>query len=276
MTTCSTGQIAFYEKNKIDLENVDIQITVTDAIASNNGQDFVNFMRNRNNYSAFMTTDSTDLANTTLEVFLGDVKAIDSLFLVGHNLKNYHIEYKAGLGSYLDFTDPIQPTDDDNETTYYNFQSVQADTIRIIIYGTQVADADKQIKQLILTEKLGQFEGFPIVKSPTTATNKRNTKMLSGKARVVETLESFKCSLQVKHWRKEADIELVQDLYFLREGFLLWINSNKPEQFFSEVRGYRKQDIYLVRPTNEFKGEYAGGIYSNGLKQSINLAEVIT
>ncbi len=33
MTTCSTGQIAFFEKNKLDLENVDIEILVAEAKA---------------------------------------------------------------------------------------------------------------------------------------------------------------------------------------------------------------------------------------------------
>lgn len=270
------GQIIFLKKNKIDLEAVDASITVTDAVADNSGQDYVNFMRNRNNRSAWMTTGSTDAALTTLNISLGDVKGISNIMLVGHNLKNYTIKYRQGLGTFLNFSTTIAPTNDANSTTYYSFDEVQATEIEIVINGTQVADADKMIKQLIITEMLGQFEGWPQVRNPEFGTNKKVTQMLSGKSRVVEMLESFRCTLDVRHWRKAADIALIEQIYFLREGVLMWINSDTPTQFFTDVRGYRKEDIFLVRPLDAYSPEFVSGIYQNGLAQSIKLGEVIT
>ena len=270
------SQIIFFKKNKIDLEAVDTSIIVTDSVASNNGQEFVQYMRNRNNFSAWMTTDSTDAALTQLDISLGDQKLISDIILVGHNLKNYTIQYRSGIGSFLNFSTTIAPTADDNSTTYYTFGAVQATDVRIIINGTQVADEDKTIKQLIITERLGKFEGWPQVRSPEFGTNKKVTEMLSGKSRVVEMLENFRCTLDVRHWRKANDIALIEQIYFARSGVLMWINSNNPEQFFTEVRGYRKQDIFLVRPLDEYSPEFVSGIYSNGLAQSIKFGEVIT
>lgn len=271
-----SSQIKFFDKNRIDLQYSDIQITVTDATAYNNGQDFVNRMRDRKNYTAWMTTDSNDAALTQLDINLGDQKAITDIIIVGHNLKNYTIQYRSGIAPFDDFPTAIAPTNDTGSTSAYNFTQVQATDIRIIINGTQVADADKVIKQLIITKSLGQFEGWPQIKKPKIDTNKKITKMLSGKSRIVEGLESFSCTLDVKAWRIQEDLDLVEQIYFKREGVLMWINANDPAQFFLDLKGYRQSDIFLVRPSDDYGMEFLSGVYVNAVKTSMSLVEVIT
>lgn len=269
------SQIIFFEKNKIDLEQQSVSITVTDSIASNNGQEFVNFMRNRNNYSAWMTTDSEDAALTQLDIDLGDLRDITDILLIGHNFKDYTIQYKQGLGSYLDFPTPINVSGSTESSSLHNFNQVQATDIKIIISGTQVPDAEKILKQLIITDRIGQLKGWPVVKSPIVSTNKIKSKMLSGKTNIVESLEAFSCTLDVRHWSIQEDVSIVEDIYFRREGVLMWINANAPEQFKLDLRGYRKEDIFLVRPQDEFRPELVRGIYDNGLKIAMKLVEVI-
>jgi len=270
------GQVKWYLKNKIDLENEDAQITSTDLVASNNGQEFVNLMRNRNNFSAWLTTDSTDAANTELLIEFGDERFLTDIIIVGHNLKAYTIQYRKGIGSYTDFSTPVNVTAGTDGTTTHSFTQISATDVKIIITGTQIADEDKIIKQLILTESIGQFEGWPVIKKPEINTNKRKSKMLSGKVRVVESLESFSCTLDVRHWKIQEDLDIIEEIYFKREGVLMYINADHPEQFFLDLKGFRKEDIFLVRPIDNYNNTLVSGLYQAGIKRSMKVAEVIT
>ena len=270
-------QIKFYKRNKIDLLTTEANITVTDAAATNTGQSFVDFVRNRSNDSAWITTGSNDAANTQLDVFLGESKAIDEIFLIGHNFKAFTIQYFDGV-VFQDFSTAISETTNSDFVTNFTFTSQETDQIRIIITGTQTADADKVLRQLVLTEKIatGQLEGFPVIKRPRVSTSRKVSNMLSGKVNVVEGVESFSCSLEVRNWNIVGDLDIVEDLYFRREGFLMWLSGGEETQFGTTARkAYRLQDLFLVRPTNEYSPEYVRGIYVNGLKMKMNLAEAI-
>ena len=268
------AQIRWYNKNVIDLENVDIDIVVTDSVAYNNGQEFVDQIRDRKNYTAWMTTDSTDAANTQLDISLGDPRAITNIILLGHNFKAYTIQYKNGIGAYQNFSTTIAPTNDTEDHSYYSFTEVNATDIRIIITGCQTVDADKILAQLIITKSIGQFTGWPQITSPRIETQKKTVKMLSGKLRVIEGLQAFSCSLDVKAWRIQDDIDIIEEIYFKREGVLMWIQANDPNQFFLDLKGYRKNEIYLVRPTDNWEPLLLSGVYVNPIKVSMSVAEV--
>ena len=161
------AQIRFFNKNKIDLSNTLVAITVTDAVATNTGQSFVDFVRNRNNTSAWLTTGSTDAANTTLEVDMTDTRELSEVLIVSHNLKAYTIKYWTGI-VWTDFSTVIAETANTETTNHHAFATVTTQKIQIIITATQTVDADKQIKQLILTDEVaaGQLEGWPVIKRP--------------------------------------------------------------------------------------------------------------
>lgn len=266
-------QIMFFKKNWIDLSK-DATLTITDAVASNNGQSYVDYVRNRNNFSAWMTTDSTDAALTQIDIDMLDPKDISDIILVGHNLKNYTIQYHNGV-TYVDFSTVINPTTDTASTTHYSFTQVSCTLIRIIINGTQVANADKRINQIILTEKIatGQLTGWPQIKKPTLSTNKKISKALSGKSSVIETVGFYSAQLTVDAWTIDNDLDIVEAIYNNREGVLMWICGGSETQFKTTRMGYRLEDIYLVRPTDDYSPEYINGQYQNGLKIKMQLQE---
>jgi hypothetical protein len=270
-----SSQIRFFKKNIIDLSDVNASITVTDSIAANNGQDFVNYLRNRKNSSAWVTTGSTDAALTELEVLMSSKDDLDSIIMVKHNFKAYTIQYWNGV-AWTDFSTPISETTNTFETTFHTFTAVQTEKIKIIIQGTMVADADKIMRQLIVTELLGKFNGWPIVKNPKISTNKKKNVMLSGKINLVETIENFSTKLEAKILKDSDDLDLVENIYFRREGVLIWINSNDDDQFSSVRLGYRKEDIYLVRPIDDYSPEFFQGLYQTGIKFKMTLQESIS
>lgn len=167
------NQIIWFEKNKLDQDNESASITVTDLVAENDGAEFVDRMRNRDNRSAWMTTLSTDAANTQLDIDLGEDEFISDIILVKHNFKSYTIQYWNGT-TYINFSTVIAPTNDQNSTSHFNFNKIESSKIRIVIFGTQVADDDKELFQLIITDRIGQLNGWPEISGTEFDTTKKN------------------------------------------------------------------------------------------------------
>lgn len=270
-------QIMFFRKSLMDLSVDNVTITVTDAVATNNGQDYVDYMRNRKNDSAWLTTGSTDAANTELEIDFTDSIEITDILLVGHNLKAYTIEYWTGV-AWADFSTAIAETVNAETTNHYNFTSQITSKIKLIITGAQVVDADKVIKQLIVSRRIGtgQLTGWPTIKKPMVSTNKKSSKMLSGKINLVESVDSFSCELEVKSWNIENDLDIIEEIYFKHQGVLLWLSGGDEDQFSDNRKGYRLEDIYLVRPTSEYTPELHKGVYSAGIKTKLKLKEAVS
>lgn len=269
-------QIKVFNKNKLDLTYTNASISVTDATATYDGSDIVNYLRNRNNYSAWATTNSNDAANTTLVCNFGDVVSLTDIILVKHNLKSYTIKYWDG-SAYQDFSTAISETINTETTTFHSFDQVNTERIQIIITGTMTANDDKILRQLIATSKVltGQLQGWPEIKKPTHTTGKRINTMLSGKINVVETLSSFSMQLSVKNWNIDADLSIVEQFYFGRRGFLISISGGDEDQFSHKRIGYRKEDIYLMRAVDDYEPEWNSFVYKNGIKLSISLRESI-
>jgi hypothetical protein len=270
------AQIKFFNKNKLDIDNVDVNITVTDAVATDDGEALLDLMRNRNNASAWITTGSTDAANTTLVFDMVDERPVSDIIIVKHNLKAFTVKYWDGA-VYQDFSTAISETVNTEETSYYSFTEVQTSKLQLIITGTQTVDDDKTIRQFIATDKLltGQLVGWPIIKSPRHNSSKQINKMLSGKVNVVESVGAFSFSLTVSNWTKDADLNIVEEIYFGRKGVLVSLSGGDDAQFTNRRIGYRKEDIYLMRTVNDYSPEWSKGIYTNGLKINMKLAESI-
>lgn len=270
----SAAPIKFFKKNLIDLSNTPGTITVTDTLATDDGSDVIDFVRNRENDSAWVTTGSADANNTQLDIDLGEGRDMDSILLVKHNWKAFTIKYWNG-SAYTDFSTAIAQTTNTDETSFFSFTQVECQLIRIIITGTQTANDDKHLYQLILAELIGTLAGWPMIKNPMHDRNKKITKMLSGKANVQESVGAFAVDLEVSNWRSQADLDVVDEVYFKRDAVLVWLCGGNESQFSMELRGYRLEDIYMMRPTNSFEPEYVKGLYQTGTKIKIALTEAI-
>lgn len=266
-------QIKLYYRNILDIDNNNITLTVTDTIATDNGQTIVDFVRNRNNNSAWLTTGSTDAANTEIELDLADVEFIDSIILVGHNLGAFTIQYDDS--GWVDFSTPINETVNADSTTGFTFTEVLTNKIRIIISGTQVVDADKIIKQIIVAKTLRQFEAFPEIQKPSQSRNRSIKKMLSGKSNFVSQVGGFSVSLKLKYWKNSEDLDAIEEIYTNRLPVLVWLCGGDDDQFSSKRIGYRKEDFYLMRPSNDYVPQWFSYLYTTGLDITVKLVEVV-
>ena len=272
-TNCKSGQILFLRKSYIDLDNKNPIITITDAVATNTGQDSVTFLRNRNNISGWVTTNSTDAANTEILVELFDYFNVDLIALVKHNFKNYTIEWRNSSAVWASYD--IGSLNTETTNIHEKVTPVLTNAIRITITGTQIVDADKELRQLIITEKKYKFEGWPVIKKPVHSKNKKNNKMLSGKVNIVDSRGAFSCTLEIKLSGSENDLTAHEEIYEQAEGLLMLLSGGNEDQFRTKRKGYKNEDFVLVRPVDEYSNPYDKGVYTMGMKIKMKLAETI-
>jgi hypothetical protein len=264
-----------YRKNHIDLDRPNPVLSVTDLTALNSGEAYLKFLRNRNNNSGWNTSGSNDAANTELLIELKDWLKVDMIMLVIHNFKNFKVEYyDSGAADFVEIQNFVNNA---NKTTLLDNLNLITNAIKITVFGTFVADEDKTMRQLIITENFitGSFEGWPQIKKPVASTNRKKSKMLSGRSRIIETRGFFSATLDVKFLVIDNDLTIIENLYFHREGVLMLLSGGNEQQFRTNRIGYRNEDIVLVRPTNELELPYTNGVYNNGIKITMNLEEVV-
>jgi len=264
--------IKFFRKNVIDFANSLIEITVTDAIADDDGQDFVDLIRNRDNNSGWGTTNSLDAANTTLEIQFGETRTIERAILIGHTFKSYTLKYWNG-SAWTNFSTTIAPTTNEDSDTYHEFTEVQTTAVQLVILGTIDANTDKFLTQLILCEELGEFEDEPEVQ-PQFDKDRKATKFLSGKTFVARSVGGFNCRIRKKSVSNENDLSIVETLFNSYEGFLVWLCGGTVSQFETVRAGYRMRDIFLMNLSNEMQPEWLESRYYNGMQIDLRLVEV--
>lgn len=264
--------LKFYKKSVYDLSNPDPVTTVTDAIATSTGEDFTDFLRNRDLRSGWMTTGSTDAANTTLEIDFNDVREFDRIMILGHNLKAFTLKYWNG-STWTNFSTAIAETANTATSNYYEFTKVLSDKLQLIITGTQTPDVDKSIKQIIVTEFLGAFDCEPKVE-PIFDKDRKANKYLSGKTFISKAVGAFTARVRMGNAVSENDLALVETLFSVFEGFLMSPSGGTTTQFETIREGWRLEDIYYMACSNEYNPEWADGYYKNGMPIDMKLVEV--
>ena len=263
-----SAQIAFYHKSACDISEVGVTATATQ------GNDYAIQILNRSNLSAWITTGSVDSDNPYIDVDMVDTKTISDLFLIKHNFKNYTVKYWNG-STFVDFSPAIAETNYSDDNSNYPVSPVETSKIRIQIFGTQVSDEDKYLYQFVATDLIGRLQGWPVIKNPIHGTNVRTSTMLSGKNFVTRNVGGFSCTLEVSNWKNNADLTLIETLYELTNGFLVYLCGGDESQFSSVRKGYRKEDLFLMKCMEDYSPEFVEGLYKTGLKLSIKLGEVV-
>lgn len=267
-------QIKIFNLPVSDLSNENFEINIYDTVATDNGQDIVNFMRNRNLTSSWLTTDSTDAAGTIVEAIIADSATVTDIFIIGHNFKDFDVQYWDGV-AWVNFESVTNNTSD-----FYHFShasSVITIKVRVVVNSTIIADSDKKITRLVITDKIesGQFISWPEIQKPTQGNIRKDSVMLSGKHFISGTQGSFSVKLKWKGITDQADVDIIEKMFLSRKAFMIWLSGGSEEQFRFKLTGYRKQDLYIVKPSKNYINEYYKGIYSLMLPQSIDLVEVV-
>lgn len=267
--------IKFFKKNRIDLSFEEGTISVTDTTATDNGQSYVNFLRNRDLTSGWATTGSNDAANTQLDVDFGSGrKDINRIILVGHNFKAYTIQYfNADTSNWTDFSPAINVSNNTADTIEHQFTTVNAKEFRLIVTETMTVDDDKFLKQLILTETIGELTVQPEI-MPVINRSRKVTRYISGKSHIIRSVEAFEVRLRKKNVVNENDLAIVEKLHENFEGFLVWLSGGTETQYDTIRKGWRLEDLYLMNLRSEQEIEWSDSRFKNGMDVDLRLVEV--
>lgn len=265
--------IKFYKKSVIDLSYTTPTLTVTDATATNDGATFLDFLRNRNNSSGWGTTDSNDAANTQIDVSFNELREFNRIILVKHNFKAFTIQYYNG-STYVDFSTAIAETTNTKDTNYYSFNAVECSAIRIIITGTQTANDDKELRQLLICEEIGGFTAIEPEIELEISKQRKTKNYLSGKAFVTTQVGGVEIRLRHPSISDTTDLALIETLFDYFGGFLVSVSGGTTTQFESVRQGYRLEDLFFMQCKNEYSPNYKDGRFKNGVEFDMRLVEV--
>lgn len=266
------ANIMIFEKNKLDLDFTGASISVTDSVASNTGAAFVSQLRDRSNFTGWGTTGSSDAANTQLDIDLKDAYELTYAILVNHNFKAYTLQYWNG-SSFVDFPTAINVSGNTDTTTIHTFTSVNARLLRLIISETMVADADKLMSQLIFTRRVNQLTGQPEVRPMSFDSDRKALKLVSGRHHISEKQKAIRVRLSFPPFKNQNDMNAVKDLYESFEGRLLSFVGGDDSGIPITVPGFRKQDFFLLKPTNDFDVSWRDGRFAHGQVTTIDMVE---
>lgn len=266
----------FFRKNFADIDYDGV------LIEASTGVSLRNVVRDRRRYGKWESVGSSDATTEYLIVYFDEAKTIDRLILVGHNFKAFTAQYYDG-SAWQDFSSvvtkegshaTISETDNEKTTSYYEFSSVSAERVKVTITATQTADAEKSLRELIVTEEIGTFEGWPTFE-PSFDYNQIEKKSGRGRSKYTLFDESFSCRLVFKGYQKEDDHALVQTLWQGMKEFLIYPCGGDASQFNFQEMGNRLEDIFLVWFTESLSPTYTMGVYSLGLNYDVRLGEVV-
>lgn len=277
-----TGGVKFFDTSKC------LGVNGGTAQASN-GDATAIYAIDRNPYTYWYTTGSSDASTETLEIDFGQTVPITRLLLLLHNFKSFTVKYDLS-GAWTDFTSVVgmdgslstisESTFADN-CAYYEFAEVTTSKILISVATTQVANAEKFLSQAIVTSEIGTLQGFPIIKPVVLDRNSKQKQTLSGKYSVTKADETASVTIDFSGYPSAAaynvDIDTALQLHDSDVPFLVWLcGGRRGSNFFRyTLRGYRLQDVFQMQVIKAFQLSYSQNVYMNGLNASVQLAESI-
>ena len=256
------------------------------AITASTNDGAAKFILDYNKHTLWESIGSNDITQETIEIELLTPQKINRLFIINHNLKKYNIKYWNG-SAYVNFTNAIgmngevkgsiTETTYSRSSSYYEFDEITTDAIYITMDATQIANQDKEIYGLYITEEIGTFEGFPRISRIKHDRSLRVAKALSGKAIVQKSYEVTEFSISFKTYPLQSDIDIVNTVHEIEETFLVWLCGGRVgTNYFRLVnRGYRPEDLYNMQIDKAISTDYEKGIYTNGINTSISLVEAV-
>lgn len=274
-----------------------------------------NYILNPDKAFSWQSSGSDDDTTETLTITFAQTSNIDSLFLVNHNFKDFKITYNGGsdfssvktvnfygYGVLTDengdvladengnlfsdgLTSPFQVeaheinvVDYDQNTSYFEFDAVDVDTIEIEAYNTQTADEEKSLNIFYATSQIGNFSNSGLSQnSPGIDYNNRVYTNINNKQFITKGKQSFSASVRLPYVFTQADIDLVESLLEREENFIMWLCGGKygSEYFRFNAKPYRLEDVYRVQNTRNSAPNFYQNSYFTGYINGLNVVEVV-
>ena len=294
-----TGAIKFFERSKALLSDGGVRATFTqgpnrDNISINNALSF-----DRDGYFRGTPSGDQSFRESVSFLFSPTIK-INRLFLVDTNLDQPILQFQIRGNRLSNVTDIDNNAPQllsgrdglfvktlgglrryrESRTLYYEFDEIEISSLNIAwqmqttsFWGFQ---ARPYLRQLILTNEIGTFVGFPNISAYSENQNEIVNQTSTGLKHITkqhETIDTFK--ILFHSHPIENDISIGDKLFASRKSFTLWpcgggYGSN---HFLFEKEGWRLGDIYNVQTTGMKSNRWYKNFYKGGISSRINLVE---
>lgn len=276
-----TGGAKFFQRSLSLFSDEQLTVSATSGTAS------AQRALDRNKVTYWRSVGSNDTVTETFEITWDNDVTFDRLLLIDHNFKEFNVQYDVagvwthfasvtGIGGSLA---NISETTFSEDSAYYEFTQVTTDKIRLQVVKTQVANDEKYLNQLIVTNELGTLEGYPDISGVEWSRNERSKKMLSGRTLSLKGEETFKCSMNFRNYPASLsnDIDLIFSLFDSEETFLLWLCGGRygSDYFRKALRGWRLRDVFSMQTVGGINPDYTSNSYILPVNFKFNMVESV-
>lgn len=275
-----SGGIKFFEPNMALSKDGATAAASTGTLTEDNVLD-------RNPLTVWRSVGSDDLTTETLTITFAAAVTFNRLFLLNHNFKEFDIQYDDS--GWTDFANVISLDDStpgtgiaettwNKSSSYYEFDSVTTDQVRIRIDTTQTVDAEKFLAEFVATLELGTLSGYPKVSPVRVSRNARVSTLLTGRYSVRKSIQTFAVNLDLDPYPSAYgdDLSLLMSLTDRDDDFLVWLCGGRygTTYFRTTLRGFRLADLLLMQIGEDFENEYNNNIYVGPIRTAFSLIEV--
>lgn len=277
-----TGGVSFFEKSKILYDES------ASATASSNSAN-ANLALGNDKFFKWESNGSSDGDTQTLTITPNNTITASRLFILGHNLKDFTVSVTGqnitGLesGFTADFggaatlvSGDIDQDDLSTDTAYYEFDSVSITELVISATHTQVADEEKRITQVILTDEIGTLTGYPEINGVSIDPDLKSQETIAGGFHIERGRENASFDMRLSTYPLQDDVDILDGLFDRTDPFLVWLCGGKPNQFTRKTRGWRAEDLYQMKVENTLNNGYFRNVYSLGVNQRYSFKQVVS
>lgn len=253
--------VKFFKDNVIDENGT---FTLTSA-----NQNLTSYLYDNNLMTQLISVGSDDVTPEVWEIEFASSKTIDRIFVGNHNIKAGKIEYWTGA-AWDDFAnDAIAWSNNTDDHSYFEFDSVSTTKIRLTMDTTQTANAEKVVGQLRAMEEIGE-----VLVNPSRVTfswrkhQKRHTTSTGGSVQVV-----FGEKYQAKFFFSDADVTDVALFETVKDqniAFYVYPGGGAANTNY----GFRVQDMFLVNYINDFEPNLKNNLFDIGARITLIFHEV--
>lgn len=219
------------------------------------------YLYDRNFSTRWTSAASNDTTTETITITWGTNKTFNRISLLGHNLKQFTIQYWTGA-AYADFSTPITETANTLTDELFTFNSVTTTRLQLTATKTLVADAQKYIGELI-----AYLEDFDIPEDELPDAENRvayfkqieHEKVNGGSVIIIEATSPkyqnvFTFNNLSKTYRDE-----IEDLKELHQSFWIIPDDDTPaEQYYCNMINYQfnKTDAWTTAGERCYRGSF--------------------
>lgn len=220
----------------------------------------VQYLIDKNLKLGFSTVGYTGATTTTIVASFTANKVISHIFLQNHNLKDFSVYYNGTTTNSL-----FSTTTNSATSTYISFNSVTTQSITLLIRDAITSGQEREIGELVVTERLYQFERNPSIEDFKYRLDRKQIRhvMPDGGVVLFNIRDKYKSDLKLEFFSQTSyntlfDIfDNADPLYFLPEPTTTAWNGNG----------------YPVVWSGDFDLRYAINVKSAGYNGKITLEE---